>query len=190
MLEVKHGLISPLKEKIQERKRNTKEYKKASVAHELEITKQLMPLLADFRAFDRNEWMTVGWILFNIGEGCPEALELWCQFSERCEEEYDEAVCIYQWERMTTKDLTLGTLRYYASIDSPEKYREFKREQATKFIHESLNGSHNDIAKVLYAEYGNEFVCASITGKAWFQFSGHKWKQVEEGIVLRRKISC
>jgi P4 family phage/plasmid primase-like protien len=187
--EAKHGLISPLKEKIQERKTSDKEYKKASVTQELEVTKQLLPMLSIFRSSDRNEWMTIGWILFNIGEGCTEALELWCDFSSRCEDEYDEAVCIYQWERMTRKDLTLGTLRYYASIDSPEKYREFKQEQATKYIHESLNGSHNDIAKVLSAEYGNEFVCASIGSKVWFQFVGHKWEQIEDGVFLRKKIS-
>lgn len=187
--EVKHGLISPLKEKIQERKKNNKEYTKASVTQELSICKEIMPMLADFRAVDRNEWMTIGWILYNVGEGCPEALDLWCEFSSRCEEEYDEAICIYQWERMTRKDLTLGTLRYYASIDSPERYREFKKVQATKYIHESLNGSHNDIAKVLSAEYGNEFVCASIASKVWFQFVGHKWEQIEDGVFLRKKIS-
>jgi P4 family phage/plasmid primase-like protien len=187
--EVKQGLASPLKEKMREQKSNNKEYKKQSVTRELEIAKQLLPMLSDFRTSDRNEWMTIGWCLFNIGEGCPEALELWCDFSSRCEEEYDEAVCIHNWERMTTKDLTLGTLRYYASVDNPERYREFKKEQATKYIHESLNGSHNDIAKVLHALYGNEFVCASIASKTWFQFIGHKWEQIEDGVFLREKIS-
>jgi len=188
--EIKHGLISPLKEKIQERKKsNRKEYKNQSVDQELKICREILPMLSDYRAEDRNEWMTVGWALYNIGDGCPEALDLWCEFSARCEEEYDEAVCIYQWERMTKKDLTLGTLRYYASIDSPERYNEFKREQATRYIQESLSGSHNDIAKVLYAEYGNEFVCASISGKVWFQFIRHKWEQIEDGVFLRKKIS-
>ena len=60
---------------------------------------------------------------------CPKSiLDLWCEFSSRCEDEYDEAVCIYQWERMIKKDVTIGTLKYYAStsIDSPEKNKEFK----------------------------------------------------------------
>jgi P4 family phage/plasmid primase-like protien len=187
--EVRHGIISPLKEKIKENKKNNKEYKKQSVTENLKIAKELLPLLSDFRAQDRNEWMTIGWILYNIGEGCPEALDMWCDFSARCEEEYDEAVCIYQWDRMTRKDLTLGTLRYYASVDNPEKYNEFKKEQAKKYIQESLNGSHNDIAKVLYAEYGDEFVCASISQKTWYQFSNHRWEHIEDGISLRTKIS-
>ena len=189
--ELKNGLISPLKEQINDKKKSSehKEYSNSTVSQFLDIAKQLLPMLSDYRTQDRNEWMTVGWILFNIGEGSYEALELWCDFSSRCEDQYDESVCIYQWERMTKKDLTLGTLRYYASVDSPEKYKEFKKEQATKFIYESLNGSHNDVAKTLYAEYGNEFVCASIAGKSWFQFYGHKWEQIEDGIFLREKIS-
>jgi phage/plasmid-associated DNA primase len=90
---------------------------------------------------------------------------------------------------MTKKDFTIGTLKYFASIDSPERYKEFKKEQATKHIQESLNGSHNDVARALYEEYGDTFVCASITGKIWFQFRSNKWEQIEDGIFLRAKIS-
>ena len=187
--EVRHGLISPLKEKLKEVRKNTKEYKKKSVTHNLEAVSKLLPMLSDFRAEDRNEWMTIGWALFNISEGCHEGLDLWCDFSSRCEEHYDEAVCMYQWDRMVTKEITLGTIAYYASIDSPEKYKEYQREQADKYMHESLGGSHNDIAKILYAEYGNEFVCASIASKSWFQFKGHCWEPIEDGIFLRKKIS-
>ena len=187
--ELKHGLVSPLKVFLQDRKNDTTAYKKTTVVEALDIAKKLLPMLSTSRAEDRNEWMTIGWLLYNIGEGFPEALDLWCEFSARSEEQYDEAVCIYQWERMTYKDLTIGTLKYYASIDSPAKYIEFKKDQATKYVQDSLNGSHNDIAKVLYAEYGTEFICSSIATKTWYQFVGHKWECIEDGIFLRKKIS-
>jgi P4 family phage/plasmid primase-like protien len=187
--QIKHGIIPPLKEKNSERKKSSKEFQSKTVTENLAIAKQLLPMLSDFRTEDRNEWMTVGWVLYNISEASDEGMELWCDFSSRCEDQYNEAVCIHHWERMTKKDLTLGTLRYYASVDSPDKYREFKTEQSTKCINESLNGSHNDVAKTLYAEYGNEFVCASITNKTWYQFNNHKWERIEDGIFLREKIS-
>ena len=85
--------------------------------------------------------------------------------------------------------MSIGTLKYYASIDSPEKYNEFKKENSDKLIQESLAGSHNDIAKILFAEYGNDFVCASISGKVWYQYISHRWEIIEEGIFLREKIS-
>jgi P4 family phage/plasmid primase-like protien len=187
--DIKSGLISPLKEKRQQKEENQSEYRKVSIQQDLEVAKQLLQMLSIHRAQDRNEWMTIGWALYNIGNGSPEALDLWCQFSSRCEDEYDESVCIYEWERMTEKDLTIGTLRYYASLDNPEQYQEFKYQQASKYIQESLNGSHNDIAHILHEEYGNEFVCASILNKVWFEFNNHRWEQVEEGFSLRRKIS-
>lgn len=187
--EVRQGLISPLKEKLQEKQEKKQTNIKVSVTEALMVSKRLLPLLADWRAEDRNEWMTVGWILFNIGEGSTQALEQWLEFSARCEDKYDEKHCIYEWDRMVRKDLTLGTLRYYASIDSPEMYNDYKREQAEHYVKESLNGSHNDIAKVLYAEYGNEFVCASVANKTWFQFRDHHWEEIEEGVFLRERIS-
>lgn len=186
--ELKYGLISPLKEK--NRVREQKKHVKVSVQEALKVSARLLPMLSMFRSSDRTEWMTVGWALYNISDGCQEGLEQWLEFSARDETKFDETVCVNEWERMTTKDLTIGTLRYYASIDNPERYKEFQKEQSNHHIKESLCGSHNDIAKVLYAEYGNEFVCASVVGRGvWFQFKNHRWEEVEEGIFLREKIS-
>ena len=188
--EVKRGLTTPLKEKIEETKnQKTKTHIKVSVEELLKMSAKLLPMIADWRAVDRNEWMTIGWVLFNIGEGCHIALDQWLEFSSRDSEKYDEAKCVYEWERMVKKDLSVGTLKYYASIDSPDLYKEFKQAQSNNFIKESLNGSHNDIAKVLYSEYSNEFVCASISNKTWYQFDNHRWVEMEEGTYLREKIS-
>ena len=185
--EVKHGLESILKEK----KKNKEKSKilKVSVTEALKISEKLLPLLADHRAEDRNEWMCIGWILYNIGDGSSQALDQWMDFSSRCEESYDEDICIFEWEKMVKKDLTLGTLKFFANKDNPELYKEFKKEQVEHYVKESLNGSHNDIAKVLESEFSNEFVCASISNKTWYQFRDHHWEEIEEGVFLRERIS-
>lgn len=185
--ELKPGLPSPLK--ISKKEKSKKNNVKVSTIEALKISAKLLPMLSNSRAEDRNEWMTIGWILFNIGEGSQEALEQWCEFSSRSEENYDEATCIFEWDRMVKKDLTLGTLRYYASIDNPAMYEEYKKEQAEEHVKESLNGSHNDIAKMLHSEYGNEFVCSSIASRTWFQFMGNNWEEIEDGVFLREHIS-
>lgn len=188
--DLKSGLVSPLKEQLRKKKNASKKTAKTiSVKKALQIAAKLLPMLADYRTEDYNEWMTIGWTLYNISDGSPDGLDLWCQFSSKSSEQYDESKCIYSWERMVKKDLTLGTLRYYANLDSPEKYMKFKQEEMTKYTKESLEGSHNDIAKALHALYGDEFVCASITNKLWYQFIDHKWEMIEEGVFLRRKIS-
>jgi P4 family phage/plasmid primase-like protien len=187
--ELKRNLVSPIKEKNKKDKKSSVNYRQMGLEESLKIARTLLPMIANFRAEDRNEWMTIGWCLYNISEGSDEGRDLWCEFSSRSEEKYDENVCIYQWERMTKKDLTLGTLRHYARIDNPIEYKKFKEEETNKYINASLDGSHNDVAKALHAEYCDEFVCASVSNKIWYQFVQHRWEQIEDGTFLREKIS-
>lgn len=189
--DMKTGLISPIKEKMKnvsdDRK---KEYDTVTTNEALNIARRLIVMLASFRSEDRNEWMTIGWILYNIGDSTRDALDIWLEFSSRAES-YDESVCIFEWERMAKTDLGLGTLKYFASIDNPSMYKEFKDEQIRDKAINSFNGSHNDLAKLLFEEYGNEFVCSSIVNKTWYQYSKNasKWEQMEDGTFLRSRIS-
>ena len=188
--EVRQGLASPLKMKIAEDRVTEKKYLQVSVIESLKISAKLLPLLADSRCEDRNEWLTVGWVLNNIGDSSTEALDQWMAFSSRSDEKYEESTCIYEWERMIKRDVpTIGTLHHFAKLDSPDLYEKFKQEQSAHFVADSLNGSHNDIAKIMHAEYSNEFVCASIANKVWYQFINHRWEEIEEGVFLRSRIS-
>ena len=187
--ELKQGLSLPNEKIVEKKVKTSSEYNSKSVSESLKISEKLLPMLADFRSEDRNEWMTIGWALHNIGNGCSEALDQWMEFSSRCTDKYEESVCIYEWERMTKKDVTLGTIHYYASIDNPEMYKKWKDSKTDELIIDSLEGSHNDIAKLLHAEYGNEFVCGSIANKLWYQFRNHRWEEIEDGIFLRTRIS-
>ena len=188
--EVNTGLDSALKQK--QMLTNThvcRENIKTTVAENLKISDQLLPMLAQFRAEEYTEWMTIGWVMYNISEGCQEGLDQWIEFSARDETNFDEDECVKQWDKMAKKDYTIGTLKFYAKTDNPELYQNFVKEQGEKHIKASLEGSHYDIAKLLYAEYGTEFVCASIANKTWYQFIGHHWEEIEEGVFLRDRIS-
>lgn len=165
------------------------EYNKISVEEAISESKKLLPLLSDERADIHYDWMTIGWVLFNIGEGTSEAFELWLDFSRRCPSKFDENKCSYEWERMRKGNYTIGTLKDFANKDNPELYEKYKLDKAREKIRESLEGSHNDIAKVLLARYGDVFTCASMVNKTWFQFKDHVWEEIEEGIELRKKIS-
>jgi P4 family phage/plasmid primase-like protien len=169
---------------------HTKKHVSVSCEEALKISSRLMPMIGDFRADDRNEWMGIGWVLYNIGGGGEDALNQWLEFSSRSEK-YDEAKCIYEWERMTKRDKTIGTLKHFAKYDSPDLYAVYLKEMVDPLMKQSLNGSHNDIARVLHAYYGDEFRCASIAGKTWYQYrkDKHKWQEIEEGVFLRERIS-
>lgn len=189
--ELKYGLPLLNKEKYNRNRENRTEdeYEKSSINEQLSDSKKLLSMLSDYRADDRNEWLTIGWILYNISDGSSDGLDLWIEFSSRNEEKFDENECVSQWEKMTKKDLTIASLHHYAKIDNEEKYREFKREKGEKHLKESLDGSHNDIAKLLYTEYGTEFVCSSVVSKTWYQFRNHKWEEIEGGSFLSERIS-
>jgi len=187
--EIKRGIISPLREKIKKERKSSTGHKKLGVEEVIKIAKRLLPMLGDFRASDRNEWLNVGWILFNETDGHPDGLDLWCEFSSRCEDKYDENVCIHEWERMAKGELSLGTLRYMAGLDNPVEYKKYKDECCRKHVDNSLEGSHNDIAKALFAEYSDEFVCSSYSNRTWYWFHNHIWEYIEDGVYFREKIS-
>ena len=189
-LEIKHGIVSPLKEKMrQKRKEERKQNHNNSVTENINDAKRLISMLTTERASDRNNWMDIGWILYNISEGSVDGLDIWIDFSKKCEDKFDEGICIAEWDKMIVKDKGMGSLKYYAKIDNPQEYQKFKDEQTSKYIQESLSGSHNDIAKILFAEYSDEFVCASVANKTWYQFISHKWELIDSGVTLSEKIS-
>lgn len=188
--DVKEGLEYLRNHTIKPKISNKIKHATVNVEEQLKEVRELLPMLADFRADVYTEWMNIGWVLYNIGDGSQEALDLWLEFSSRSDK-YDESKCIYEWERMVKKDKTIGTLKHFAKHDSPEKYSTYIKTKVSPLIMSSLSGSHNDIAKVLYVYYGDEFRCASISGKTWYQFrkSEHRWEEIEEGIFLREQIS-
>ena len=95
--ELKNGLELPLKE-LKEHN-NKKEYKVTPlcITETLKLSKKLLGLVADWRAEDYSEWRQMGWVLFNISDGCDEGLQQWLDFSARCQEKYDETSCVYEW---------------------------------------------------------------------------------------------
>lgn len=184
--------IKPRTDIIKQAKRqyqsDNKIHTSEDITKNMELANKLVPLLSDKRAMDRNEWMEIGWLLYNISAGTDDGLQLWCEFSSRCDS-YDEDVCINSWRRMTRKKFNIRSLRYYAKIDNPVEYMKIVNSDIETSVIGSLDGSHTDIALLLHKIYGDEFVCAHVGSKSWFQFTGHRWEQVDDGLTLRMKIS-
>ena len=114
----------------------------------------LVKMLNDDRADGRDTWLEVGWALNGVNEGF---LHIWKEFSKRSDK-YDENVCDYQWDRMEDKGLKMGSLHYYAGIDSPTEYKAYKATKASPYMETSLGGSHKDIALVFNELFGNDNV--------------------------------
>ena len=185
--EIKKGLPTLLKQR--ERKTICKSRVPTNVKDDLIKAKLLLNIIDIKRCIDYNEWLEIGWILYNIGDGCQEALDLWIEFSSRDLEKFDEGTCVSQWDKMVVKNYTIRSLHHYARIDNEKEYELIKNKVVKKTVKKSIEGSHFDVAMLMKEEFGDRFVCASISGNIWYEFAGHKWEEVEEGYTLRKKIS-
>ena len=165
-----------------------KKYNNKSTTENLKLAPQLLEIISDERVDNYNDWMTIGWSLYNISNGCQEGLNMWMEFSQRSPK-FKESVCMYEWSKMIKKDMTIGTLKHYAKIDNRKEYDKIINQQIKPHIENSLNGSHNDIAKALLVKYGEEFKCGSIDYKRWYRYHNNCWNKIEDGRDLRMKIS-
>lgn len=152
---------------------------------------EIMNMLSDDRADDFNSWMDIGWTLFNIGQGCDEALELWIEFSKRSSK-FVEGGCEDQWAKMEIRDKSIGSLLAVAKIDSPDRFKEWKDTNVKTFLYKSLyedKPNEWDVAEVFFKLYKDRFVCADAKKDLWFEFKDHRWQQMGNGIALKRLLA-
>lgn len=148
----------------------------------------LMNLLDGSRAEDYSKWMEVGWCLFNVGEGHEKALEYWIDFSRKSSK-FVDGQCEQLWSKMEIKNYTMGSLNMWAQEDDEDGYKKYKNTRSEKLYMEGLSMAHNDIAKILYHEYKDSFVCADVKSDIWYEFKNHRWQTSDIGIDLRKKLS-
>jgi P4 family phage/plasmid primase-like protien len=157
------------------------------ISKELEEASKLISFLNEERANDRNDWMMVGWALYNISRGGDDGLDVWLEFSRKSPK-FNEPKCIYEWTHMIDrKKITLGTLKYFAKLDNPDEYQKFLIEEGRKNMKKELKSSHYDLAVLLHEQVGHQYV---FTDAGWYTFNNHKWIFIErDGYELRNKIS-
>jgi P4 family phage/plasmid primase-like protien len=160
----------------------------------LREAKLLLPMLSDSRASDYSSWFDIGRVLFNIGTGSADAYETWIEFSKRTKaRNFSEANCITMWEDMKKSNYGIGTLIYYAKIDSPEEYNRFKNANSKTSLIRSVEKNGGQLtsyacAEALYHKYKNDFVYNGMGKDGWYKFENHRWNQIAEGIELRKLI--
>ncbi len=184
--------IEMKKEKKETKKRKETKVCKKNIEENIKLLSELLPLLSINRAKEHRDWVKIGIVIYIETDGDERGLDLWKDFSKRCPDKYDEYVCDRTWNTFTNRyTMTIATIRFYVSIDNPEGYKKYKEEKTMDIVRQSVagSGSHNDIAKIMFSLYDDEFVCASITGNLWYRFVGHIWERDDDGVSLRKKIS-
>ena len=152
---------------------------------DVQLARKLVSILSEQRAEDYTSWLEVGMCLFNID---INLLDEWIAFSKKSSK-FKEGVCEKNWSTFKHKGLSIGSLHRWAKIDNKELYDKTVDDGTREVLMESLNGTNYDVARVLYRMYKYQYVCASAKAHMWFEFKGHRWVEIENGMSLKQKIS-
>lgn len=152
---------------------------------QIEEAKELVVLLADWRAENYNHWIEVGLCLHNISPGLQDT---WIEFSKKSEK-YNPSVDANRWYEFTEKNsgLNIGSLHRWARLDNPFKYKSVRNRQLRSLMLCSVSGLSQDVAAVIYKMYRYQYVCLDSKGKKWAEYVNHSWR-INEGMGLKKII--
>jgi hypothetical protein len=73
---------------------------------------------------------------------------------------YQEGSCEKVWNEAKNTGYSIASLYWWAKRDNPDGYREFITSTINPLFEEAKNGTHDDIAKVVYELYKYTFKCS------------------------------
>lgn len=170
---------------ISYKKIKNSEYK---IERDLNEAEQYLLIIDQKRANNHNDWLFIGKILYKTGFGCKEALSLWINFT-KYSSNYNEKICVFEWNRMEINEIKKENLSFYAKIDNIDKVDELQQNEIYKLLEDSLNGGQYDMARILYLKYKDEYMCLDTKKVVFFQYENHKWNLDKEGNSLRENFS-
>jgi hypothetical protein len=152
--------------------------------------KELVKLLSKDRAGPYQEWISVGWCLYNISPSLfPEFLE----FSKLAGKKFDKAGCEKVWEDCARRNDKTGysipSLIKWAKEDSIGKFKELVRKKLNKSLDGRDLRTDFDVAHIVNEYYKYDYVCSGIEKKVWWEFSDNKWNRIDTGYSLSIKLS-
>ena len=156
----------------------------------LETVRKLVDILNKERANNRNNWIDLGICLFNIDK--VAGFHIWESFSKRSDK-FKAGECEKKWKSFEhhrgLEKIRFPSLNMWARVDNTSKYNELKRTETNDIIMRSLDCTHYDVAELMYNKYRYQFVCANGSSNLWYQFTGHRWKELDRAKQLRMKLS-
>ena len=157
---------------------------------DVQYAKKLVKLLSKSRAIPYNEWITVGWALYNIS---PVLLIEFMEFSKLAGSKYDEQSCLKVWDdcskRYDNDGYSISSLVKWAKDDNSEGYRKLLRDKINIMLDKGNIKTDFDVACILKEIYKYDYKCSSIQKGIWWQFNSHRWNKIECAHTLSIKMS-
>lgn len=151
---------------------------------------RLVRLLSAQRAKPYNEWIAVGWALYNIS---PKLYPEFIEFSKKAGKKFDEEGCKKVWldcsARSDNSGYNIFNLVKWAKDDNMDGYKKILSDKIDKLFDTGDLRTDFDVAGIIKEIYKYEFKCSSIKNGTWWHFDNHKWNRVENAFTLNLKLS-
>ena len=149
-----------------------------------------------------NKWIRVGWALANTSE---YLFPTWLLFSSQDEcrmtlrginntFDWNYVPDLYEmwcgFDKDNNNGLTHRSIMYWCKESNNEEYKNINEQTVDYFIEKSIQSPTEwDIAYVLYQLYKDQYRCASLKNKLWYQYKNNRWHFCDSGTTLRFNIS-
>ena len=157
---------------------------------DIQYAKKLVKLLSNSRAIPYNDWITVGWALYNIS---PTLLTEFLEFSKQAEKKYDKQGCLKVWDdcsrRYDNSGYSIPSLVRWVKEDNIEGYKKILREKINTMLDKGDIKTDFDVACIIKEIYKYDYKCSSISKGVWCQFDAHRWNRIECAHTLSIKMS-
>jgi P4 family phage/plasmid primase-like protien len=155
----------------------------------IEVHHYTMGLNEDY-SNDYNKWIRVGWALHNTDH---RLFLTWMAFSAKSSKfSFSDIGRYYEmWNtEMTDEGLSGRSIMYWLKQDDIAKYKEIKYKSIEYYMEETISCSNEyDLALVLFHLYKDQYRCADIKNKVWYEYKNHRWQEIDSGFSLRLNIS-
>lgn len=176
-------------EQITEKLSNLLKTKGTGKTEDIEYARQLVKLLSDKRAESYQDWITVGWALYNIS---PSLLKEFKEFSKKSVNKYQEGCCEKVWTECNSfhgSGYNIGNLVIWAKQDNSSGYDKLLLEKIDTRLTAGDIKTDYDVACIVHELYKYDYVCSSIGKNTWWEFGKHKWYKVDNAHTLNVKLS-
>jgi P4 family phage/plasmid primase-like protien len=157
---------------------------------DLRRVKNLVALLNPERADKYEDWLHIGFCLYNID---TSLLNIWIDFS-RQSAKFKEGECEKMWNvNFRNNDFTIASLYRWVREDNPTEFIKFLESEVSDIIKQSIKsasfGTSYDVAKVIHQLHRFDYVCGSLKHNEWYVFRGHRWIPEENGYSINNIIN-
>ena len=176
-------------------------HRQESDDNDMELSERMISMIRPERFLQEPFWLDIGKALYVSDCGGENGLLSWIRHTERATTTIQTIpgyltiadnisdTCRNLYYTFANSPITVKTLAWYATEDSPQAYADWHREWCMASMEQALSGYHTDVAIALHRVYWLDYVyCPTGKGK-WFHFRNHRWYEVHQGIALRKVIS-